>query len=475
MRINNNLMAINSYRQLGITNSAGAKAMEKLSSGLRINRAGDDAAGLAISEKMRGQIRGLTQASRNAQDGISLIQTAEGALNETHAILQRMRELAVQAATDTNTGVDRSEIQKEMNELIDEIDRIAEQTQFNELNLLDGTFTDKKFHIGANANQNIMLDINAMGSGTSLKTIDGNGEYTQGTDTVLGFENQTVLKDSNGDIAAVKLGDSWYALNNVSTRTTPLVLQAKGGASPMTTIEDVKVADGTTILKEGAGDEEVVNGAVNPEGTKIMLNASDDSVVAVSFDDGATWYTPGSFEVDGSNNLTLKAIEDRTEVTITDEKVIGTDILTTDTETVAGVENVDVLKNGGVTVAVKVGGEWYAPTDVKSDGGQTVLVANDPDQTLTVADTDGFSALGVATLRVDNPDESSTGGIMTQDDASTAITTIQTAIEKVSAERSKLGAYQNRLEHTIRNLDTSAENLQASESRIRDVDYTEAA
>ncbi len=115
--------------------------MEKLSSGLRINRAGDDAAGLAISEKMRGQIRGLTQASRNAQDGISLIQTAEGALNETHAILQRMRELAVQAATDTNTGVDRSEIQKEMNELIDEIDRIAEQTQFNELNLLDGTFT----------------------------------------------------------------------------------------------------------------------------------------------------------------------------------------------------------------------------------------------------------------------------------------------------------------------------------------------
>ena len=136
-------MAMNSHRQLSINQSNASKSMERLSSGMRINRAGDDAAGLAISEKMRGQIRGLKQAQRNAQDGISLIQTAEGALNETHAILQRMRELAVQAASDTNIGVDRSEIQKEMNELIDELDRIANQTQFNEQNLLDGTFTDK--------------------------------------------------------------------------------------------------------------------------------------------------------------------------------------------------------------------------------------------------------------------------------------------------------------------------------------------
>src|SRR5690554_6035615 len=120
MRINNNLMALNTHRQLSIGNSAAAKSMEKLSSGYRINRAGDDAAGLAISEKMRGQIRGLTQASRNAQDGISLIQTAEGALNETHAILQRMRELAVQSSTDTNVGIDRQAIQDEMNRLVEE-------------------------------------------------------------------------------------------------------------------------------------------------------------------------------------------------------------------------------------------------------------------------------------------------------------------------------------------------------------------
>ncbi|MDD3297991.1 MAG: flagellin [Firmicutes bacterium] len=139
MRINNNIMAMNTHRQLSFNQMQNAKSLEKLSSGYRINRAGDDAAGLAISEKMRGQIRGLNQASRNAQDGISLIQTAEGALTETHAILQRMRELAVQAATDTNTIEDRREIQKEINQLLEEVDRIADDTEFNTKKLIDGT------------------------------------------------------------------------------------------------------------------------------------------------------------------------------------------------------------------------------------------------------------------------------------------------------------------------------------------------
>ena len=139
MRINNNLMAMNTHRQLGISTNGGAKSMEKLSSGFRINRAGDDAAGLAISEKMRGQIRGLTQASRNAQDSISLIQTAEGALTESHAILQRMRELAVQASNDTNTDSDRKELQNEVKQLTAELDRIGNTTEFNTKKLLDGS------------------------------------------------------------------------------------------------------------------------------------------------------------------------------------------------------------------------------------------------------------------------------------------------------------------------------------------------
>jgi flagellin len=173
MRINTNVMAMNAHRQLGANQTAGAKSMEKLSSGLRINRAGDDAAGLAISEKMRGQIRGLQQASRNAQDGISLLQTAEGALNESHAILQRMRELAVQSANDTLTDDDRAELQKEVTQLIEELDRIADNTQFNGVELLDGTFTGKLIHIGANEGQTLAIDIDGAASGDlGVGTVD---------------------------------------------------------------------------------------------------------------------------------------------------------------------------------------------------------------------------------------------------------------------------------------------------------------
>jgi flagellin len=165
MRINNNLMAMNTHRQLGINNNAGAKSIEKLSSGYRINRAGDDAAGLSISEKMRGQIRGLDKASRNAQDGISLIQTAEGALNETHAILQRMRELSVQAANDTNAAEDREAIGAEVTQLEAEITRIATTTEFNTKTLLNGDLTAVKLQVGANSGQLVSFAIEDMRAG----------------------------------------------------------------------------------------------------------------------------------------------------------------------------------------------------------------------------------------------------------------------------------------------------------------------
>ncbi|HHW10156.1 MAG TPA: flagellin [Firmicutes bacterium] len=166
MRIQNNVLALNSWRNLNQTSNLLGKSLERLSSGYRISKAADDAAGLAISEKMRGQIRGLNQAVRNAQDGISLIQTAEGALNETHAILQRMRELAVQAANDTATDADRMNIQDEITQLIEELDRIAENTEFNTQTLMGASeqFAGKKFLIGANSGQSIDIDLNAMDS-----------------------------------------------------------------------------------------------------------------------------------------------------------------------------------------------------------------------------------------------------------------------------------------------------------------------
>ncbi|WP_025027202.1 flagellin N-terminal helical domain-containing protein, partial [Caldalkalibacillus mannanilyticus] len=164
MRINNNIMALNAHKALTSNTGQVGKSLEKLSSGLRINRAGDDAAGLAISEKMRGQIRGLNMATKNAQDGISLIQTAEGALNETHSILQRMRELSVQSANDTNTDEDRAELQKEVTALIAEIDRISTDTEFNTQKLLNGSFASKLIHIGANAGQTLSVTIGNMGT-----------------------------------------------------------------------------------------------------------------------------------------------------------------------------------------------------------------------------------------------------------------------------------------------------------------------
>lgn len=171
MVVQHNLTAMNSNRQLGITSTLQAKSSEKLSSGFKINRAADDAAGLTISEKMRSQVRGLNRASANAQDGISLIQVAEGALNETHSILQRMNELSVQAANDTNTDEDRGAIQKEIDALTTEIDRIKDTTAFNTQNLIDGSFADKKLHVGALKEQTIDITINEMS--VSAIEIDG--------------------------------------------------------------------------------------------------------------------------------------------------------------------------------------------------------------------------------------------------------------------------------------------------------------
>ena len=167
MVVQHNLTAMNANRQLGITTGQQAKSSEKLSSGYRINRAGDDAAGLTISEKMRSQVRGLNKASANAQDGISLIQVAEGALNETHSILQRMNELATQAANDTNTTADRNAVQKEIDQLASEITRISSTTQFNTMNLIDGSFTGKNLQVGSLCGQSITITIDSM-SATSL-------------------------------------------------------------------------------------------------------------------------------------------------------------------------------------------------------------------------------------------------------------------------------------------------------------------
>ena len=210
MVVQHNMTAMNANRQLGITTSAQAKSSEKLSSGYRINRAGDDAAGLTISEKMRSQIRGLNKASDNAQDGVSLIQVAEGALSETHSILQRMNELATQAANDTNTTADRNAIQSEINQLTSEIDRIQSTTQFNTMNLIDGSYTGKNLQVGSLSGQAILISIENMNA-TSLFG-GANGAVSSVADV-----NTTNLKSYNTKLTVSSFDTAGSAMKSIQS------------------------------------------------------------------------------------------------------------------------------------------------------------------------------------------------------------------------------------------------------------------
>ncbi|MFB0828747.1 flagellin [Brevibacillus laterosporus] len=263
MRINHNVSALNTHRQLGVNTGASGKNLEKLSSGLRINRAGDDAAGLAISEKMRGQIRGLEMASKNAQDGISLIQTAEGALTETHSILQRMRELAVQASSDTNEGVDRQKLQAEVDELSKEIKRISTDTEFNNQKVLDGSFEDKTFHIGANQGQSIKLSINDM-SNTELGV---NGYKSKATAVATDIQVGNTTADSFKVDLTVNTDK-----NNPEVKETTAKIDKDGNV--VVTLAQ-KGGNGTTAGAVTASKQDVVDAL-----KKIGIEASVDTAKA---------------------------------------------------------------------------------------------------------------------------------------------------------------------------------------------------
>jgi flagellin len=384
MRINHNIAALNTYRQLNTANGAQGKSMEKLSSGLRINRAGDDAAGLAISEKMRGQIRGLDMASKNAQDGVSLIQTAEGALNETHSILQRMRELAVQAGNDTNTSNDRGEIQEEINSLTSEINRIGNTTEFNTQKLLNG---DKE---AASAASITGTDISsAFGTDLATTSITLNGQTVNLTN-VNGLDGTTTDFDIDDVVSALQ--------------------------SDIDAVFDGTAHNGVEFTVDKSGDSLVLKSNATGTDSSVEITANADSVKLgltsnATTDVKDTGSAPLQFQIGANENQSLT-------LEISDMRALAL----------------------GITGS---GSGFTADTDV----------------------TDGTNNTGVESAL----------DVSTSANAANAITKIQTAIDSVSAERSKLGANQNRLEHTINNLGTSSENLTAAESRIRDVDYALAA
>ena len=267
MRINNNLMAMNTHRQLGINANQGAKSIEKLSSGYRINRAGDDAAGLAISEKMRGQIRGLNQASRNAQDGISLIQTAEGALNETHAILQRMRELSVQSATDTNVNADRTSLNNEVTQLKGEIDRIADTTEFNTRKLLSG-------NLGGAVNQAIATTTSLAVAGVATIESTGSKAGTYAiTSTGAGTFKITLGAEATTVSAAAGAGTISVGDTGISIKTNGAFL---GGSSLAAT--NIVVTSGAATFHIGANAGQTIDLSIgNMDATGLAVNAVDIS------------------------------------------------------------------------------------------------------------------------------------------------------------------------------------------------------
>lgn len=358
MVVQHNLTAMNSNRQLGVTSGAQAKSAEKLSSGYKINRAGDDAAGLKISEKMRSQIRGLDKASDNAQDGISLIQTAEGALNESHSILQRMNELAVQGANDTNQSIDRDAINQELDALTEELNRISETTQFNKQNLLDGNFKDKNLQVGANAKQKIAISIDCMNAdalGLGKETVKQGGN----TPTKVVYNGMSFTYDKGDDVATNK-------------------------AKAISAFQK-------SILKK-------VGSASN------FIAQYDDTT-------GSIYYKA---TIDGKEKRFASATTAQKSY-LADQKAI-------------------------VSKAINDDFQKYVKTSKAS------------------ATTGGNGEIRNK-ARVDDYEA-----------ANNTITYVQNAINTVSTQRSALGALQNRLEHTVANLDNVSENTQSAESRIRDTD-----
>ena len=389
MVVQHNLTAMNSNRMLGLTTASQAKSTEKLSSGYKINRAADDAAGLSISEKMRKQIRGLTQASSNAQDGVSAVQTAEGALTEVHDMLQRMNELAVKASNGTNSETDRSYIQSEVDQLVTEIDRVSTTTKFNETYLLKGTNKDGEIAklTFSTATQNIG---NKIGGNTLTFDDDGNATVAAADVAAQTLTLSTATSLSQGA---------------TTSDTTQITVSTTEGVAAGNTLE---INGNTYALYEGASDDAVTKLGVN--GEKVYTSAEE---FAVALKDAANKVGSGDIKevsVD-DGNVKISAFADL---------------------------------NKGLDVSLHVGADSTA--DNKINLNISMMSAR---------------GLGVNGLKVDGQDSKN---------ATAAIDTITAAIQKVSTQRSTLGAVQNRLEHTINNLDNVVENTTSAESAIRDTD-----
>lgn len=549
MRINHNIAALNTYNKLTANTAATSKSLEKLSSGLKINKAGDNAAGLAISEKMRGQIRGLDQASTNANDAISLINTAEGALSETHSILQRMRELAVQSANDTNVSIDRGEIQKEMNQLSSEVNRIANTTEFNTKALLkgDGNTNLASTSLGSvpgtltggltahvEAKQTVAGVVETAANITAGASLEFN---LNGEKITIGWQTATTeIAGANGSIyktgsatansATIYVKGTTVA-NDMGTAIKDALQQAinandklKGNykvsvSGADVTVEAESLANGGEFYGNkgyiGAlGDTAATGGAVVANiGTTTVTQATKNmdfsgiTTTALAKDLIGKGFTVGDKQYEFYNANEGAYTGEAVGVNIGGAFVTGATVKNEIANAVAG-----QVKGEGFTAAVTGAGTdqvTFTATAIGVDGNNSVAFTdggvqkafeatmqvgankgqgfkidiNDMrSEALKITGTAGadategakFTATNTVTNGTDSTLSEAALDVSTHENATAAIKVINNSIESVSAERSKLGAFQNRLEHTIANLGTSSESLTTAESRIRDVD-----
>ena len=456
MVVQHNLQAMNANRMLNITTGSQSKSAEKLSSGYRINRAADDAAGLSISEKMRKQIRGLDQASTNAEDGVSAVQTAEGALTEVHSMLQRMNELAVQASNGPNSKTDRDAIQSEIDQLTTEIDRVAETTKFNETYLLKGDANGATKTIKINAHDAGLKGTLVDNGDTATFTADALTEG--GTVTIGGKEYKAtgITKPTSAAITQVKAPSAAdkgvYELNlaamaakldgkttfNIAGKDYEITL-AKGDDAEKIADKLKAVVDGK--ISDGVGGNYVVTAASG----KLTFTASDKGANANALTQTSTWTADKDAKA-------VSDIYDLMQAELEKASNIGTDTAATVAK-VAGADGKFTITKGSTTVAEKLNFNLHVGSDADMTNKINVNI-----------ETMDSSYLGIKGLNVSDD---------TGVSATYAVDAIADALQKVSDQRSSLGAVQNRLEHTIANLDNVVENTTSAESRIRDVDMAE--
>ncbi len=411
MVVQHNMQAANANRMLNVTTSAQSKSTEKLSSGYKINRAADDAAGLTISEKMRKQIKGLDRASTNAEDGVSAVQTAEGALTEVHSMLQRMNELATQSANGTNSNTDRKAIQDEIDQLTTEIDRVSETTKFNETYLLKGDGAEKAHNV------------NAHDAGLDGVTLTDKGNTVEVTLKELNAGDKISIAGKNYTIGATvdqakKLYDGIAKGNKITVNGTTYELADATDAAK----GQISKADLDGLIDKGTTVE---------YGNKKAYVINDKATTGIDDNDSSVVTAAKAYELESA-------------------EIVKASSIGTDTKATAGTltNNTFTLTKGKVNYNDALSFNLHVGADADMTNKITVNI-----------DSMNSAGLGVKGIKAD-----------TEQDATYAIDAIADAISTVSSQRSSLGAVQNRLEHTINNLDNVVENTTSAESRIRDTD-----